>query len=111
MAPRGFVKQFERIGLQIMNRTGGGGPFDHNPIGSVLSDPHKRALAAQILGQAYVKAYHLIAENKDAVEKIADTLIEKRELYGDELVGLLNEAQLKMPEIDVTQEATWPQTM
>jgi ATP-dependent Zn protease len=105
------ARRFERIGLQIMNRTGGGGPFDHNPIGSVLSDPSKRAFAAQILGQAYVKAYHLIEENRDAVEKIADALIERKELYGDELIALLNEANLKKPEIDVTEEAAWPQTM
>jgi ATP-dependent Zn protease len=103
-----IMKRFERIGLQIMNRTGGGGPYDHNPIGSVLGDPSKRALAAQIIGQSYVKAYHLIDQNKDAVEKIAETLIQRRELYGDELVELLNEANLKKPEIDVTQEAAWP---
>jgi ATP-dependent Zn protease len=106
-----IMRRFERIGLQIMNRTAGGGPFEHNPIGSVLSDPSKRALAAQILGQAYVKAYHLIAENKEAVEKIAETLIDRKEIYGDELVALLNEQNLKKPEIDVTEEAAWPQTM
>jgi len=105
------MKRYERIGLKIMNRTGGGGPFEHNPIGSVLSDPSKRSLAAQILGQAYVKAFHLIDANKDAVEKIADTLIQRRELYGDELVAMLNQANLKKPEIDPTQEATWPSTM
>jgi ATP-dependent Zn protease len=105
------MKRYERIGLKIMNRTGGGGPFEHNPIGSVLSDPSKRALAAQILGQAYVKAYHLIDANKVAVEKIADTLIQRRELYGDELVAILNEADLRKPEIDPTQEAAWPSTM
>ena len=106
-----MMKRFEKIGAQIMNRTGGGGPFEHNPIGSVLSDPNKRALAAQILGQAYLKAYHLIDENREAVEKIAETLIQRRELYGDELVALLNDAKLKKPEIDVTQEVAWPQTM
>jgi cell division protease FtsH len=106
-----IMKRFERIGLQIMNRTGGGGPFDHNPIGSVLSDGNKRALAAQILGQAYVKAYHLIDQNRAAVEKIANTLIARRELYGDELIGILNDAHLRKPDLDVTSEAIWPQTM
>ncbi len=103
-----IMKRFETIGLQIMNRTGGGGPFDHNPIGSVLSDPSKRALAAQIIGQAYVTAYHLIDANREAVQKIADTLIERRELYGDELIALLNDAKLRKPEIDVMDEARWP---
>ena len=106
-----IMKHYERIGLQIMNRTGGGGPFEHNPIGSVLSDPNKRALAAQILGQAYVKAYGLIDANKEAVERIADALIEQKELYGDELIALLNDQHLRKPEFDATQEAAWPSTM
>ncbi len=55
------MKRFEKIGMQIMNRTGtGGGPFEQNPIGGVLSDPSKKAMAAQILGQAYVQAYNLV---------------------------------------------------
>ena len=33
-----ILKRFEKIGLQIVNRTGGGGPFDANPIGAVLGD-------------------------------------------------------------------------
>ena len=49
-----MLKRFEAIGLQIMNRTSGGGPFDANPIAGVLCDRDKRALAAQMLGQAYV---------------------------------------------------------
>ena len=54
------LKRFESIGLQIMNRTSGGGPFTENPIAGVLNDRDKRALAAQILGQAYVSAYNLV---------------------------------------------------
>ena len=34
-----ILKRFEKIGLQIVNRTGGGGPFSENPIDSVLSRP------------------------------------------------------------------------
>ena len=41
-------------------------------LGAVLGDPFKRAMAAQILGQAYVSAHNLVLHNKDAVEKIAD---------------------------------------
>ena len=33
-----ILKRFEKIGLQIVNRTGGGGPFAENPIGTVLGD-------------------------------------------------------------------------
>ena len=36
------LKRFEEIGLQIMNRTSGGGPFSDNPIAGVLGDRDKR---------------------------------------------------------------------
>ena len=59
-----MLKRFEKIGVQIMNRTSGGGPFAENPIAGVLGDNDKRRLAAQILGQAYVSAYNLILETR-----------------------------------------------
>ena len=52
------MKRFEKIGLTLMNRTRGSADFHGDPIASVLGDPYKRALAAQILGQAYVIAYN-----------------------------------------------------
>jgi cell division protease FtsH len=103
-----ILKRFESIGRQIMNRTSGGGPFDQNPIASVLSDPDKRRTLAQILGQAYVTAYNTVRENKDAVERIADTLVDRKELFGDELVALLENQQLRAPDIDYQDERTWP---
>ena len=102
------LKRFEGIGLQIMNRTSGGGPFTENPIAGVLGDRDKRQLAAQILGQAYVSAHNLVLHNKDAVEKIADELVVRREVFGDELVEILDKAKLTMPEIDYADEAAWP---
>jgi hypothetical protein len=36
-------------------------------------------------------------------------VIEKGELYGDELVHLLDQQNLKKPEIDWSKEETWPQ--
>ena len=47
---------------------------------AVLSDPTSGVGAAQILGQAYVTAYALMATNKEAIEKIAETLAERKEL-------------------------------
>jgi cell division protease FtsH len=102
------LKRFEKIGVQIMNRTSGGGPFAENPIAGVLGDNDKRQLAAQILGQAYVSAYNLILLNKDAVEKIADKLVERREVFGDDLIRILDGVGLEKPEIDLGKEETWP---
>jgi hypothetical protein len=102
------LKRFESIGLQIMNRTSAGGPFDANPIAGVLGDRDKRRLAAEILGQAYVTAYNLVVNNREAVEKIADELVERREVFGDELVAILDGVGLKKPELDLSREDTWP---
>jgi ATP-dependent Zn protease len=103
-----IMKRFEQIGTQIMQRAGAGGPFDQNPIAGVLGDPSKRLLAAQLLGQAYVRAHHLIFANRDACEHIADVLIERKELHGDEVLELLDDANLVKPEIDPLDDAVWP---
>ena len=103
-----IMKRFETIGSQLMNRTRGSADYHNDPIASVLRDPHKRALAAQTLGQAFVTAENFIAANREAVQRIADVVAEKRELYGDELLALLAAAGLQKPEIDYLDEATWP---
>jgi ATP-dependent Zn protease len=103
-----ILKRFEKIGLQIMNRTAGGAPFSENPVQSVLSDPDKRAIAAQLIGQAYVAAHNLVVANRAAVAQIADVLTARRELFGDELLDLLEGAKLTIPEVDLSKESSWP---
>jgi SpoVK/Ycf46/Vps4 family AAA+-type ATPase len=103
-----IMKRFEKIGRTLMNRTRGSADFHADPIASILHDPFKQAVAAQILGQAYVMAVNLVAVNRAAVEAIAARLAEKRELYGDELVELLDAQNLVTPELDYTKEDTWP---
>jgi cell division protease FtsH len=103
-----IMKRFEKIGRTLMNRTRGSADFHADPIASILHDPFKHAAAAQILGQAYVMAVNLVAANRAAVEAIAARLAEKRELYGDELVELLDAQNLVTPELDYTKEETWP---
>jgi ATP-dependent Zn protease len=103
-----IMRRFEQIGLQIMNRTSGGGPMAMDPISSVLTDRDKRKTAAQILGQAYVAAHNLVAANREGVEKVADELVERKELFGDDLVKLLNSLELETPEVDYTEETAWP---
>jgi hypothetical protein len=46
--------------------------------------------------------------NQDKVEQIAEVLIERREMHGDEVLELLERARLKAPEIDLLDEAAWP---
>ncbi len=103
-----IMKRFEQVGSQLMNRTRGAAQ-QGDPIASVLSDPRKRALAAQILGQSFLTAVAFVRENRAAVERVADIVIERQELYGDELVRLLDAQGLRKPEIDWMEEQAWPQ--
>jgi ATP-dependent Zn protease len=102
-----IMRRFEEIGIQIMNRASSG-DMAHNPIAAVLADRDKRRMVAQILGQAYMKAHHLVQYNKDKVEHIANVVIAKKEIYGDELIKLLNGANLQIPDVDLTDERAWP---
>lgn len=103
-----IAKKYERIGIQIMNRSGGGNATGHDPLAGVLGDPAKRAMAAQLLGQAYVTAHQLVEHNRAGVERVADVLVDKRELHGDEIVGLLDSVELQIPQTDPTKEESWP---
>ncbi len=102
-----YMERFEKIGARIMNRAGGSALMG-DPIPAILGDPSKRRAAAQILGQAYITAYCLIRHNRDQVRQIAETLLARRELHGDEVVAVLDAAKLEAPAIDITDEATWP---
>jgi len=97
------MKRFQRIGTQIVNRTGAG-----TMEAAVLHDPSQRQMVEQLLGQAYLAAHHLIEANKDAVGRIADELVTRRELYGDEIVRLLDAQRLELPEVDLTKDEAWP---
>ncbi len=103
-----MMRRFEKIGLTLMNRTRGSADFHADPVAAVLRDPFKRAAAAQIMGQAFVTAHNFIEHNRESVERVADAVIEKQELYGDELVRLLDSVHLEKPEIDLSKEESWP---
>jgi cell division protease FtsH len=102
------LERFERIGLQIMNRTRGSADVHQDPIASILGDPYKRRIASQTLGMALATAVNFIAANRDKVERLADTLVEKREIYGDDLLHQLDGSHFVKPEIDWAKEESWP---
>jgi cell division protease FtsH len=97
------MKKFQRIGTQIVNRTHAG-----SAESAVLHDPSQRQMVEQLLGQAYLAAHHLMEANREAVGQIADALVEKRELYGDEVLRLLDAQTVNLPEVDLTKEEAWP---
>jgi ATP-dependent Zn protease len=102
------TERLERIGAAIMNRSSASGPMMPDPLASILGDREKHRAAARVLGQAYVTAYALMASNREAIERIADTLVERKEMHGDEVVELLSGVGLERPKIDLMDEKTWP---
>jgi cell division protease FtsH len=102
-----LMKRFERIGTQIMNRAAGQRESG-DPIAAILGDRSKRDAAAQILGQAYITALCLIRHNREQTLQVAETLVERKELHGDEVVDVLDAVGLEAPVIDVTDETIWP---
>src|SRR3954447_26607269 len=103
-----IVKQFEALGTQIMNRMSMGSMMAGDPIGAILADSEKRKTAAQLLGQAYVAAYNTVDQNRRQVEQIAEELIERKEMHGDEVVDLLERVGINKPEIDYLDPKAWP---
>jgi cell division protease FtsH len=102
-----LMDRFERIGNQIMNRLSGG-PFEGDRIGAALGDRYKRRAAARILGQAYITAFACMRHNREGVARVAETLMERRELYGDEVTEVLDAAGLEAPVIDLLDAELWP---
>ena len=102
-----YMERFERIGDQILNRSRGARESG-DAIATILMDQSKRRAAARIIGQAYITAFCLIRHNRERVAYIADVLVDRKELYGDEVVELLKSAGLEAPVIDITDETIWP---
>ncbi len=102
-----YLERFVRIGMKIMNRSRGM-TQSGDPIATILRDRHKERSAAAILGQAYVTAFCVIRHNREQVAYIADQLVKRKELFGDEVVELLESVELEAPTIDITDDTIWP---
>ncbi|MFL5855805.1 MAG: AAA family ATPase [Solirubrobacteraceae bacterium] len=103
-----IMGQFEALGTQIMNRLSMGSVMSGDPIAGILADQNKRKTAAQLLGQAYVAAYNTVDQNRRQVEQIAEELIERKEMHGDEVVDLLERVGITKPDIDYLDPKAWP---
>jgi ATP-dependent Zn protease len=106
-AEKEYMERYERIGQQIISRSRGM-TQSGDAIATILTNPFKQRAAAQILGQAYITAVCVIRHNRDKVAQIAETLVERKEIYGDDVVELLDAAGLEAPKIDITDKTIWP---
>jgi ATP-dependent Zn protease len=77
--------------------------------GAQFSSPDKRRFAAEFLGRAYLTAWTLVVQNRDGIATIAHTLVENKELHGDEVVDLLDSVALKPAELDFFNSRAWPE--
>jgi cell division protease FtsH len=100
------MARFEKIGFQLMHRSGS--PLDGAIYTASMGDAEKRRLVAGLLGQCFVIAWNTIRANREGADMVAERVIEAGELYGDDVVELLDNARLRKPEIDVLDEKTWP---
>ena len=100
------LRRFEEIGLKLMNRTGSSSGSRRRR--QRAHGPRQASLAAQLVGQAYVTAHNFVRQNRTGIEKIADEVVARREIYGDDLVELLDGAKLQPAKIDLLEEKTWP---
>ena len=51
------------------------------------------------------------SRTRTQIETVANAILEKQEIYGDDLVRLLDDQHFKRPEIDWTDETCWPKFM
>ena len=62
----------------------------------------------RIVGHAYLVAYKFAEQNRAAISQVADDLVERRELNGDEITELMDSLHMKPAVVDYLEERTWP---
>ncbi len=99
---RRIQRRFGDIGTRLLSSWGGGDD---------IVNPTKQAFAAQFLGEAFATAYNVVRINKDDVERVANAVLEEKEIYGDALFKLLSEQHVVKPDIDWTKDESWPKVV
>ena len=79
-----------------------------DPIGAILSDSEKRKTARSCSARRTSTAYNTVELNRRQIEQIADELIERKEMHGDEVVDLLERCGIQKPDIDYLDPKSWP---
>ena len=104
-----IAKRFEAIGIEILNRTSAATRSTYDPIQGVLADPDKRAMAAQLLGQAYVIGPQPIdrqPRGRESRRRQRDRAARDLRRRPGRAAG--GSVGLQKPELDLAQEDTWP---
>jgi len=95
--------RFQDIGERLLQFSGGPDAGLHGM---------KRVYAAEFMGEAFATAFNTVRLNKEAVDRIANVLLEEKEIMGDALLKLLDDQHLQKPEsIDWTKDESWPKVV
>ena len=102
------MERFEKLGAQIMHRSGGG-MMDGNPFAATLGDAEKRKLAAGLLGPGVRdRLLHDQAEPRRHRPRRHPARVRGRALRRRRRRACSTDSDLRKPEIDVLDEDTWP---
>jgi ATP-dependent Zn protease len=69
------------------------GPLGGNLVAKVLSDGQGRAAVDNLLAENKEEVGRLLAQNRHIVEALRDALLTRHELIGDEILGVIQEAE------------------
>lgn len=81
------------MGPGLISYNAASGPHSANVVAKVMSDDAGRQAVENLMQRIKSEAAHLLGENRDLVEALRDSLIEREELLGDEILSVLTEAQ------------------
>ena len=88
-AEQEYMQRFERIGQKIMNRSRGMTRERRRDRDDPARPAQARAAARRSSGRPTSPPSAVIRHNREQVAYIADALVERKELFGDEVVELL----------------------
>lgn len=72
--------------------------MDKDLVSSVIGDPLARTQLEDVLDSARATVRRLLASNRDLVEALRDALLERHELIGEEITGVLEKAVADRPD-------------
>jgi cell division protease FtsH len=77
-----------------------GGDWNANREYSELTAQKADQEISQILESAYLRAKEILIEHREGLDRVIETLLEKEQLFGPELIGLLNAQPVGFAESD-----------
>ena len=101
------MERFEKLGTQIMHRSGGG-MMDDDPFGATLGDRGKRKLVAGLLGQAFVSPTTRSAHNREGTDTSPTPDRRAASSTATTSSTCSTRRGSSKPEIDVLDEDAWP---